>query len=180
MNGRTKRIEDRDVGAVRVRDAMRSKVQTLDPDDTIEIAVERLEEQNATGAPVVDRSGRLLGVLSLRDVARSGRMESDRVTSSRSAPSDPIVPEDDGFYDDEEEVYSTPDERDALLGRVRVAEWMTPGVVTTTPDATVAEVCRTMVAESIHRVFVVEGGRLCGVVSTTDVVRLVAGHRTAE
>jgi CBS domain-containing protein len=57
---------------------------------------------------------------------------------------------------------------------------MTKTLVTVAPDQPVAAVAKTLAARGIHRVLVVEGGRLCGVVSSLDVVRLVGEGRLVE
>jgi CBS domain-containing protein len=51
---------------------------------------------------------------------------------------------------------------------------MTPKVISVAPDAAIEEVCRVMIEEHIHRVFVAEKGKLLGVISSFDVVRHVA------
>jgi CBS domain-containing protein len=60
-----------------------------------------------------------------------------------------------------------------------VADVMTEGAVSVPPDATLAEVARTMVDGGLHRVLVSEGERLLGVVSALDVLRAVAARRSA-
>ena len=41
------------------------------------------------------------------------------------------------------------------------------------PDAPVPEVATTLREQRIHRVLVVEDGKLCGIVSTFDLIRLL-------
>ena len=43
------------------------------------------------------------------------------------------------------------------------------------PEVTVEDVCRRMLEERIHRVLVIAGGELLGLISSFDIVRLVAG-----
>ncbi|MBL8730205.1 MAG: CBS domain-containing protein [Planctomycetes bacterium] len=161
-------------GQMLVRDLMRQDVLMLRADDSIRSAAEQLEEARVSGAPVADATGRLVGVLTLRDIARSDHVSEAGVTTRAAAlPAMDLEGTMDAAGEDEE-VFSTEEYDDELLGRVRVAEWMTPGVIEVSPDATVAAACRRMLDESIHRLFVVEGERLLGVLSTEDVVRLLA------
>lgn len=161
-------------GQVPVRDVMRGEVLTLRVDDSIRSAAEQLEEARVSGAPVVDAAGSLVGVLTLRDIARSDHVSEEGFSTRAEgrSPEDPVRTM-DAVGEDEVE-FPTEDYDERLLGRVRVAEWMTPGVIAVAPDASVAAACRRMLDESIHRVFVVERGRLLGVLSTEDIVRLLA------
>ncbi len=58
-----------------------------------------------------------------------------------------------------------------------VSERMTRDVVTVDISAPIAKVADTIVAEAIHRAFVVDEGRLVGVVSVNDLVRVVRDMR---
>jgi CBS domain-containing protein len=158
------------------RDIMRPDVLVLRADDTIRSAAEQLEEILASGAPVVDAAGRLVGVLTQSDIARSEHVGDDGVQArpARALAAEPPAAAADEDVDEDEEVFPTDEYDDEVLGRLRVADWMSPGVIQVPPDLTVAAVCRRMLDEAIHRVFVVEQKTLLGVVSTEDVVRLLA------
>jgi CBS domain-containing protein len=54
---------------------------------------------------------------------------------------------------------------------------MTPHPLTIDPDADVREAAREMLYAEVHRLFVVQHGRLIGVISTSDIVRAVATGR---
>lgn len=157
------------------RDIMRPDVLVLRTDDTVRSAAEQLEEIRASGAPVVDAAGKLVGVLTLSDIARSEHVGDDGVRAQPARPLDdvPVTAADDAA-DEDEEVFPTDEFADEVLGRLRVVDWMSPGVIQVPPDMSLAAVCRRMLDEAIHRVFVVEREALLGVVSTEDVVRLLA------
>jgi CBS domain-containing protein len=53
---------------MRVADLMQPDVKTIDPDATIADAVVSLADAHISGLPVVDRGGRMLGVVSTSDV----------------------------------------------------------------------------------------------------------------
>lgn len=80
-------ITDRDVcmsaymtgqplGAIPVADAMSKSLFTCAPDDTLEAVRSILEKQTVRRLPVVNRSGELVGVLSLSDIAREAARKS--------------------------------------------------------------------------------------------------------
>ncbi len=74
----------------------------------------------------------------------------------------------------DEELFPTEDYYEQVQGDLLVDDWMTPGVIQVAPDMTLAQVCRVLLDEDIHRVFVVARDKLVGVLSTEDVVRLLA------
>lgn len=163
-----------DPSRVLAREVMHGDVLVLRADDSIRAAAEQLEEVGG-GAPVVDASGRLVGVLTSTDIARSEHVADDGVTT---APASREVETLDGMIDQadaDEEVFSTEEYDSRVLGGLRVADWMTPHVVQVAPDATVEQIAQRMLTDSIHRVFVVDRDRLVGAVSTEDLIRLLAG-----
>jgi CBS domain-containing protein len=62
----------------------------------------------------------------------------------------------------------------SLFETARVRDLMTPQPVTIAPGASIKEAARLLLSADVHRLFVVEDGRLVGVLSTTDIVRAVA------
>jgi CBS domain-containing protein len=54
-----------------------------------------------------------------------------------------------------------------------VQDIMTPAVYTVRDDAPVAMLARTMVAGRIHRLFVTRGGRIVGIVTSLDLLKLL-------
>jgi CBS domain-containing protein len=156
---------------VKARDLMRTKVETLSPEDTVETALARFEEIGIGGAPVM-ADGRLVGMLTLTDVARTEHLENGQpATRSEYAWGDPEELEDA----DPEEVFYRDNYSPEVLGRALVGDWMSRGVVSVPPEASLQRVCQVMVREQIHRVCVTSGDRLVGLITSFDVVRHLAG-----
>ncbi len=158
------------------RDLMQAQVVTLRPDSSLHEALETLEEHEITGAPVVDVSGRPVGFLTMRDVARSEHLSGDRLRGVREGPDLPELPTDeteDGMLDEdsilEREGYSA-----ALLGQDAVQDWMSEDVTAVAPADDLRTVCRTMTENGIHRVLVLENERIVGIITTMDIVRHLA------
>ena len=61
------------------RDLMQTEVITLPENASIREAVQTFEECGIKGAPVVDITGKPIGVITSSDVARTGHLEGDRV-----------------------------------------------------------------------------------------------------
>ena len=164
-----------ELARMKVRDVMQSEVERLDPSMPIAEAIETLEDFDITGAPVTDESGRLLGVLSARDVTRREHVQAGRIAPehgefSMGGPIDEEQEDENG----EDVIYAKTDYSPAVFGQDTVAEWMNPRVITIEPDATVKEACRRMLREHVHRLIVAQGGRLEGILSSFDIVRIVA------
>jgi CBS domain-containing protein len=171
-----------DLNTIQAGDIMQTRVVTFSPSTPIDEAVQTFEDQRISGAPVVDERGRLVGMLSLTDVARPEHVKSGR-TSAAGASMALTAPSDDSQEDemDEEDVVLSMDDYDpGMRDRPTVGDWMSTEVIHVGPDWTLPRICRLMVKERIHRVPVVEARELKGIISTFDVVRCVAGKARAR
>jgi len=63
----------RPLAEIRVEHAMAKHIATCSPDSTIDTALSLMKEARVRRLPVVDHHGRLVGVLSLNDLARGAR-----------------------------------------------------------------------------------------------------------
>jgi CBS domain-containing protein len=129
---------------MKVAELMQPNVRTISGEAYIADAVLSLADAHISGLPVVDQAGRIIGVISATDVLAA---EAEGETESIG--------------------------RD-LLAETTVRDIMTPRPYTVTPDEDVREAARQMLYADVHRLFVADGGRLIGVISTTDFVRGVA------
>lgn len=164
------------------RDVMRKQVVTLSPEDTIQAALATFEDSNISGAPVVDENEKLVGVLTLSDVARTEHLSGDRIRSERGTfeMSEVAGEELEEESDPSEVFYAKEDYSTETAGKDLVGDWMTAKVVTAAPTDRLVDVCGKMVKHQIHRVFVVQNEKLLGVLSSFDVVRCVAGTKNGD
>ena len=132
---------------MRVAELMQTEVQTVLPDAVLNEVAVTLADYRISGLPVVDGSGRLIGVISTTDIVTAEEETDDRAS------------------------------RDALFERTLVQDLMTPRPLTISPEAEVREAARQMLQSDVHRLFVTDGERLVGVISTTDIMRAVAAGR---
>ena len=158
------------------RDLMQRDVVSFAADTPLQEAVETLEEYRITGAPVLDDSGRILGFLSIRDVARSEHLREEGLEPDRGERGydGELDEDDDGELYDEEAGFLRDDYNAEVLRRETVGDWMSHKVVGVRPDDDVPTVCRKMVREGVHRVLVIEERVVKGILSSWDVVRHVA------
>jgi predicted transcriptional regulator len=136
-------------------DLMNPEILTVDADMTVRELAAFLVENEISGAPVQDDEGRIVGVVSLVDVAaaHSESEDGDAESSPFGARSEPNG---DGG-------------RDNLM----VADVMTPMVYSVTEDATVSEVASAMLKGHLHRVLVTREDRAVGIISTSDLLGLL-------
>jgi CBS domain-containing protein len=165
-----------ELSRVRARDLMREEVVTLAPEDTIDSALQIFEESHIGGAPVVDSGGKLIGVLTLSDVARPEHVEGDRIQTQPAGfeLAEEVGEEEEEDPDPDAIFFAKENYSSEVRGRELVSDWMAREVISVRPTATLAEICEVLVNQGIHRLFVTEGDKLLGVVSSMDVVRCVA------
>lgn len=137
------------------RDLMTPAPACVFSTDPLESAADLLV--NYSAVPVVDLERRVVGVLSRTDLARVLGAPRVGLGEGYALALGGLGGEASGLE------YRPPTKR--------VADVMTPGVVTVPIETSAAEVVRTLADRRIGRVFVVDAGQhLVGVVSTTDIV----------
>jgi hypothetical protein len=72
------------------------------------------------------------------------------------------------------------DERSDLLDRRTVEEIMSPEIVSVAPTASVREAASMMRRHAIHRLLVMEGKSLVGIISALDIARAVSERGLAQ
>lgn len=177
-----------------VRDIMNPAVVTVSPDTTVRQLARLLADEEISGAPVVDQSGSLQGVVSATDVVRLAAEDADvRLASSTFSTERPQVrdPDEDeepdpdpfGFFLPEDSPFTGERILDQFteseLDAVTVADIMTPVTFSVGPGDTVRELADFLVRGRIHRAVVLEEDRLLGIVTSGDVLRAVAEGRLA-
>jgi CBS domain-containing protein len=132
---------------MKVAELMQPNVRTISSEACVADVVVSLADAHISGLPVVDKGGRILGVVSASDVL-TAEAEAESVTMGQD-----------------------------LMQETSARDIMTPRPYTVAPDEDVREVARQMLYGDVHRLFVVEGERLVGVISTTDMVRAIANGK---
>lgn len=160
--------------ALAVEDLMETDVVTVEPELTLSELEDVLLQSRVHGAPVLEE-GRIVGIISRSDIVRQMKLEEQRIADS-------------AFY---LEPYDADDLAEADHARVleaagrrlmtlRVRDMMILDVVTVAPDASIQELALCMLTRGIHRVLVTEGEKLVGIVSSQDMVELIASGRLQE
>lgn len=142
---------------MRAADVMTTSLLTLPPDLPVAAAARMLAERGVSGAPVVDREGRLLGILTEGDLIR-------RLAAVTEKPRSWFL----GLF------ASAPAQAEHFArshGR-RVRDVMTTAVESITEDTPVEQVAAILEGRGIRRVPVLRDGRLAGIVSRADLLKV--------
>ncbi len=150
---------------MKVRDLMTTQVVTLQPTDTIKKATIKFAVDNISGAPVVDGRNHLLGIVSENDILQliySRQIMLDKENTGAVMLSYSMDSDENGA----DGLQRISDE----ISNMEVGSIMVRTVLTTSPDAPVMEVLKSMIEMGVNRLPVVEKGVVIGVISRADIV----------
>ena len=134
---------------MKAKDIMTKKIVTVSPDYTLRKLIKVLEDNQITGVPVVDKKGKLAGIVSGRDIIRAART---------------LI-----------KVHLSVEEINEHKGKLNWVEGiMTKRVVTVTEDTDILEVFKLMTKKQIHRVPVMRKNKLVGIISTSDAYKALS------
>lgn len=137
-----------------VRDCMSSPAVTITPDTPFQVALQTMQAHNFRRLPVVDKNGRLAGIVSERDLLHAAPSPASSMS-----------------------VW----EHNYLLSRLTVQQVMTRAIIITTPDTPVEHAASLMIANRIGGLPVVDAhDRVVGMITETDIfrvfVQMLDGH----
>jgi CBS domain-containing protein len=149
---------------MKARDVMTSSVVTVAPDTSLLEAGELMVKHDISGLPVMDKEARLVGLITERDFLRPTGCGPDykrprwfQILTGQAK---------DGFRRQTER---------------KVADVMTANPITVTEDTPLDEVVAHMDSHCIHRLPVVRGPKLVGIISRADLLRALVQslHKTS-
>jgi len=147
---------------LRARDVMTPEPICVESGAPIEEAARLLEESGISGAPVMDASGRVIGVISKTDII-------ERFLQAPGPERPPaylyelLSEEMDDEFNVEERI------------PINVDEFMSEDPITASPDEPLSALARRMVEQRVHRVIVVDQqGFPVGVVTTLDMLKAMS------
>ncbi len=146
-----------------VRDVMSSPAITVSPDTPIRDVAHLMHVHQISGVPVVDAQEGLLGIITEIDlIARNAPLREPRYIPVLSAMIPVSIEEYREYKEQLRQVLAT-----------RAADLMQDEVETITPDTEIYEVLELMLDPEITMLPVLEDGTLIGVITRTDLVRLI-------
>lgn len=139
---------------MKVSDIMTTQVVSVSPDSPFKEVLERLVESGVSGLPVLDELGALLGIVTEADLASKEAYAGRRRALAILA-----------------DVLAAPEWVRKAGGRT-AAEIMTRDVVVCDPDDDPRVVARRMLERRVKRMPVVRSGKVVGMVSRHDILKL--------
>jgi len=149
---------------------MNRSVITVRDNLTVRELATVLTENEITGAPVTNQRGKLVGVVSVTDIAQS-TAEGEDFSPGGSRT----------------EIRRHDLEGGATRGELRdmhvesaglpVREIMTPTVYTVPENTPVSKLAQTMISGRIHRLLVTRRGRVVGIVTALDLLKLLVDRK---
>lgn len=145
---------------MKVKDVMTSPVVSIEPDSTVPQAVRIMLQRHISGLPVVDKAGRLVGIVTEGDLLRRAETGTER---KRPRWLEFLVGP--GKLAEE---YTRAHAR-------KISEVMTADPLTVTEDTPLEDVVRLMEKRRIKRVPVARGQEIVGIVSRANLIHALAG-----
>lgn len=144
------------------RDIMNKNIITIQEDAAIEEVADILTKNNISGAPVVNKEGKLVGMVTEGDLLHK---ETNPRTPGYLNILGALI------YIGGIEKYKQDLKK---LAAIKASEIMTTNVITVNGDVKVEQVAAMMVNHNINRVPVVENDTLVGIISRADIVKTIA------
>lgn len=159
---------------VPVSAAMSRPMKTVRADWSVRQVIRFFIEERIYGAPVVGASGEPVGVVTASDIIGFESLERDELEALVDLRS-----REDALADFEASAGSDDADSPRADDRCAVAEIMTPILLSLPVTASLLDAVRMMHHNRIHRVFVVDGGEIVGVVSSSTLVGALVGQYVA-
>ena len=157
-----------EINMTTVKEIMTKQVIACNPGTSIKEAARLLYLNGITAMPVLDKTDKLVGIVSETDLVKvEGRLHLPPTIGFLGA----LIYLDNPLNGDEVQKQL----HDILA--TKVEELMTKNVITIASDASVEDAAELILHKKVNTVPVVEGGRLVGIVSRADIVKLLAGEQ---
>jgi CBS domain-containing protein len=140
----------------KAEDIMSTEIFTVNPKDSLHTVSRVFADTETSGAPVVDEIGRIVGIVSEHDIVTYLSKFED---SGDEAIDSKELPHLAHIYI---QARTTP-----------VEEVMTTEVITAKPETSIDMIARLMTDNNINRVPIVVKGKLVGMVSRVDILRII-------
>jgi CBS domain-containing protein len=143
---------------------MTAGVITIEPDADVKTAARTMLEKGISALPVIDKNGKLVGIISEGDLIRRTEAGTEAKASWWLR-----------LLSDNETLAS----KFVKAHGMRVADVMSNEVITATPDTPLAEIARLLEKNRIKRVPIMKDGKPVGVVSRANLLQALASAKPA-
>jgi len=154
------------------RQIMLRDVHTIAPTVSLPELESAFLKFGASGFPVVDK-GELVGIVSRSDIVRQLVLEHHAAESTSD-----FFFDSSGFHEVPLVTYAQVADRvGERIEQLQVKDVMSRVLVRVSPDDSLRMVAQIMTDQRVHRVLVTENNRLLGLISSLDLVELIANGR---
>jgi CBS domain-containing protein len=144
---------------IKAKDIMTKEIITVTPDTEITQAANLLLDKRINGVPVVNQTGKLIGIL----------CQSDLIAQQKNIPIPSLFTLLDGYIP-----LTTSKRMDKEVEKIaatKVSEAMTANPVSVDSETDIEKIAALMVEKNYHTLPVIEEGKLVGIVGKEDVLR---------
>ena len=150
---------------LKAKDIMTKTVITFSPETPISQAAQTLLDKHVNGCPVIDATGRLVGILCQSDlVAQQKKLSLPTVFTLL----DGLVPMTS---------MSELDREMEKIAAITVAKAMSPDPEYVTSETPIEDIATLMVERGFHSMPVVDEGKLAGVIGMEDILRTITTQK---
>lgn len=151
------------------KDIMSKDVVWVNEETSVAEAANLFMEELISGAPVVDSNGVMTGVVSLRDLVKNG-MTTQRFVQGESKTV---------YYEESWELPLSREEVESFHleenQQLTIKEVMTPVLFNVDIHTPITDLAEMMLRGRIHRVIVLDGDELAGIVTSMDMLKVISG-----
>ncbi|MBI5458410.1 CBS domain-containing protein [Methanobacterium sp.] len=151
---------------MKIQDAMEKNVIKFQVNDRIVDVAGSLRENKISGAPVMNKEGQLVGIISEGDIMRLLEVHSPHIRLILPSPLDLIELPVRMKYEMDEIAEDMNKAASLLIGEI-----MTKKVVTITPDADISDAAQLMDTHDVKRLPVMDShGKMVGIITRGDII----------
>lgn len=163
---------DLPVSSYQAKYLMSPNVMTVYEGWSIQRLADFFMQHNISGAPVIASDHELVGVVSTTDIFHFENMDEYSRRKALQSCYREVCGTELNLADMTD--WAKDAHKNCTVHQIMIKE-----VISVEEDATLSEVAELMVDQDIHRVFVTSKGRIVGVISTSDILRVLAGSTPA-
>jgi acetoin utilization protein AcuB len=144
-----------------VKDVMTTEIITINPKSSIIELLEKYKNFRHHTFPVIDKGDRLIGIVALADIMKIFMPHSPSLTRLLKAAH---------FYHGQEGNILETELNQELINNMVISDIMNHNIITIEAHETIAEARSEMTSHDIRYMPVIEGQRLVGVITVSDII----------
>jgi len=142
----------------KARDIMTSNIISVTTETSIKELVNLFSKHNISGAPVIDETGNLIGVVT----------ENDLIDQTKKLHIPTVITILDSIFYLENPIKMEKEMK--KMAGTKVLDIYTPHPISVEPDSTIEEIATIMAEKNIHTLPVVENNRILGIIGKKDII----------